>query len=161
MGATLSEVSPPPQFTHDPTAHADLIASREAHCKSFKELEASRVKESAAYEARRCAHHTYLYSTSAEVDRRWYEQTLLIMGDHPEQGNNPALPAVLPQPTMLQSTPAVVPQFDLEDYATTYRATRDAELKAANELKLATGPYKAARDAYVAATATYTKSLYE
>ena len=27
--------------------------------------------------------------------------------------------------------------------------------------KLATGPYKAARDAYVAATATYTKSLYE
>ena len=24
-----------------------------------------------------------------------------------------------------------------------------------------TGPYKAARDAYVAATATYTKSLYE
>jgi hypothetical protein len=51
--------------------------------------------------------------------------------------------------------------FDLEDYATTYRATRDAYLKAANELKLATGPYKAARDAYVAATATYTKSLYE
>ena len=33
--------------------------------------------------------------------------------------------------------------------------------QAANELKLATGPYKAARDAYVAATATYTKSLYE
>ena len=45
--------------------------------------------------------------------------------------------------------------FDLEDYATTYRATRDAYLKAANELKLATGPYKAARDAYVAATATF------
>ena len=51
--------------------------------------------------------------------------------------------------------------FHLEDYATTYRVTRDAYLKAANELKLATGPYKAARDAYVAATATYTKSLYE
>ena len=51
--------------------------------------------------------------------------------------------------------------FDLEDYATTYRVTRDAYLKAANELKLATGPYKAARDAYVAATDTYTKSLYE
>ena len=51
--------------------------------------------------------------------------------------------------------------FDLEDYATTYRATRDAYLKAANELKLATGPYKAARDAHVAATAAYTKSLYE
>ncbi len=46
--------------------------------------------------------------------------------------------------------------FDLEDYATTYRATRDAY-----ELKLGTGPYKAARDAYVAATVTYTKSLYE
>ena len=29
--------------------------------------------------------------------------------------------------------------FDLGDYATTYRATRDAYLKAANELKLATG----------------------
>ena len=28
-------------------------------------------------------------------------------------------------------------------------------------LKLDTGPYKASRDAYVAATATYTKSLYE
>ena len=52
-------------------------------------------------------------------------------------------------------------KFFLQDYATTYRATRDAYLKAANELKLATGPYKAARDAYVAATATYTKSLYE
>ena len=51
--------------------------------------------------------------------------------------------------------------FDLEGYATTYRATRDAYLTVANELKLATGPYKAARDAYVAATATYTKSLYE
>ena len=34
-------------------------------------------------------------------------------------------------------------------------------VKAANELKLATGPYKAARDAYVVATATYTKSLCE
>jgi hypothetical protein len=28
-------------------------------------------------------------------------------------------------------------------------------------LKLATGPYKSAHDAYVAATTTYTKSLYE
>ena len=34
--------------------------------------------------------------------------------------------------------------FDLGDYATIYRATRDAYLKAANELKLATGSYKAA-----------------
>ena len=63
---------------------------------------------------------------------------------------------------ILSSFPAMFALlFDLEDYATTYRATRDAYLKAANELKLATGPYKAARDAYVAATATYTKSLYE
>ena len=51
--------------------------------------------------------------------------------------------------------------FDLEDYADTYRETRGACLKAVNELKLATGPYQAARDGYVAATATYTKSLYE
>ena len=51
--------------------------------------------------------------------------------------------------------------FDLEDYAGTYCETRDVYLKAANELKLATGPYKAACDAYVVATATYTKSLYK
>ncbi len=50
---------------------------------------------------------------------------------------------------------------DLEDYAGTYRETRNAYLKATNQLKLATGPYKTARDAYVAATATCTKSLYE
>ena len=49
--------------------------------------------------------------------------------------------------------------FDLEDYATTYRATRDAYLKAANELKLATGPYKSARDSYVHATGSYVDSL--
>jgi hypothetical protein len=30
--------------------------------------------------------------------------------------------------------------LDLEDYATTYRATRDAYLKAGNERKLAQGP---------------------
>jgi len=51
--------------------------------------------------------------------------------------------------------------FDLEDYATTNRATRDAYLKAASEVKLAAGPNKAARDAYVAATATYTQSMFE
>ena len=51
--------------------------------------------------------------------------------------------------------------FNLEEYATTYRATRNSYLKAASDLKLATGPYKAARDAYVVATSTYTKSLYE
>jgi hypothetical protein len=49
--------------------------------------------------------------------------------------------------------------FDLEDYATTYRATRDSYLKAANELKLATGPYKSARDSYVQATGSYVDSL--
>ena len=50
---------------------------------------------------------------------------------------------------------------DLTTYATEYTTTRDAYLLAAKNLKEATGPYKATRDAYVAATATYTKSLYE
>ena len=49
--------------------------------------------------------------------------------------------------------------FDLEDYATTYRATRDAYLKSINELKLATGPYKAAQDAYLAANLKYNETL--
>jgi hypothetical protein len=39
--------------------------------------------------------------------------------------------------------------------------TNGAYLAAAQSLKEATGPYKAARDAYVAATATYTNSLYD
>jgi ABC-type transporter lipoprotein component MlaA len=47
------------------------------------------------------------------------------------------------------------------DYATPYEENRTAYLKDAEALKKATGPYKAARDAYVAATATFTKSLYE
>ena len=64
-------------------------------------------------------------------------------------------------PPVVSSVKMFQLMFDLGEYATTYRATRDAYLKAANELKLATGPYKAARDAYVAGTATYTKSLYE
>jgi len=34
-------------------------------------------------------------------------------------------------------------------------------LQAANDLKLANGPAKASRDAYVAASATYTRSLFE
>jgi hypothetical protein len=52
--------------------------------------------------------------------------------------------------------------FDLtRDYAAPYESSRNIYLAAAKNLKLATGPYKAARDAYVAATATYTKSLYE
>ncbi len=48
--------------------------------------------------------------------------------------------------------------FDLEDYATTYRATRDAYLKAANETKLATGPYKAAKNAYISASLNYAQA---
>tara|TARA_B110001450_G_scaffold253347_1_gene276637 strand:+ start:457 stop:873 length:417 start_codon:yes stop_codon:yes gene_type:complete len=51
--------------------------------------------------------------------------------------------------------------FDLEDYATTYRATRDAYLKALNEFKLATGPYHAARDAYVSASQAYIQTTYD
>jgi hypothetical protein len=79
----------------------------------------------------------------------------------------PALPPLLHTTTpgthlTVAATPEMIAKlFDLEDYAGTYRETRNAYLKAANQLKLATGPYKAARDAYVAATATYTKSLYE
>ena len=46
-------------------------------------------------------------------------------------------------------------------YAAPYDTARGIYLTAAEALKEATGPYKAARDAYVAATATYTKSLYE
>ena len=46
-------------------------------------------------------------------------------------------------------------------YQKAYEDARQTYLKAAKELKEQTGPYKASRDAYVAATATYTKSLYE
>jgi hypothetical protein len=46
-------------------------------------------------------------------------------------------------------------------YAIPYETARTAYLADAQALKEATGPYKASRDAYVAATATYTKSLYE
>lgn len=51
--------------------------------------------------------------------------------------------------------------FDLEDYATTYRATRDAYLKAANEIRLATAPYKAAQKSYYNAVKTYVSGLNE
>ena len=63
----------------------------------------------------------------------------------------PRLPRPLTCDFLLSPVPVKMFQlmFDLGEYATTYRATRDAYLKAANELKLATGPYKAARDAYV------------
>ena len=50
---------------------------------------------------------------------------------------------------------------DMSAYALSYTESRTAYLNAAQALKEATGPYKATRDAYVAATATYTKSLYE
>ena len=49
----------------------------------------------------------------------------------------------------------------LSDYSKQYETARSTYLEAAKALKMATGPYKATRDAYVAATATYTKSLYE
>ena len=49
----------------------------------------------------------------------------------------------------------------LSDYSRQYETARSTYLEAAKALKMATGPYKATRDAYVAATATYTKSLYE
>ena len=55
------------------------------------------------------------------------------------------------------SIPALA--FDIEDYATTDRASRDAYLKSLNELKLATGPYVAARDGYIAANVRYNASL--
>jgi hypothetical protein len=47
------------------------------------------------------------------------------------------------------------------NYQTAYTTARNTYLAAAKALKEETGPYKASRDAYVAATATYTKSLYE
>ena len=53
--------------------------------------------------------------------------------------------------------------FDLEDYAGSYRETRKGYFKAANQLKLATGPYKAARGmlTLLLPPPTVTKSLYE
>ena len=49
----------------------------------------------------------------------------------------------------------------VKKYQTAYETTRNTYLAAAKNLKEETGPYKSSRDAYVAATATYTKSLYE
>lgn len=51
--------------------------------------------------------------------------------------------------------------FGLEDHTGTYRETRDAYLRAVDELNLATGPYKQARDAYLDATRSHTESLFE
>ena len=49
--------------------------------------------------------------------------------------------------------------FDLAEYATTYRATRDAYLKAANEVQHAAGPFKSARDSYRQVATEYIQSL--
>jgi hypothetical protein len=49
----------------------------------------------------------------------------------------------------------VTPQFDLEDYQSTFRANRDAYFKALNEFKLASAPYFAAKEAYAAAYKYY------
>jgi ABC-type transporter lipoprotein component MlaA len=43
--------------------------------------------------------------------------------------------------------------FSLKDYAHQYTQMRDTYLQAAKALKMASGPYKASRDAYVAAGA--------
>ena len=51
--------------------------------------------------------------------------------------------------------------FDLEDYTTTYRATRHAYHKAANGIFLATRPYKAAQKSYYNAVKTYVSGLNE
>ena len=59
--------------------------------------------------------------------------------------------SLLPTPDLAESS------FNLvSGYATPYDQARATYLSDAQELKLATSPYKAARDADVAATATYT-----
>eukprot|EP00290_Baffinella_frigidus_P012001 CAMPEP_0180157926 /NCGR_PEP_ID=MMETSP0986-20121125/26566_1 /TAXON_ID=697907 /ORGANISM="non described non described, Strain CCMP2293" /LENGTH=76 /DNA_ID=CAMNT_0022107607 /DNA_START=14 /DNA_END=244 /DNA_ORIENTATION=+ len=64
--------------------------------------------------------------------------------------------------TSLHMTELAMPDdFTLNDYQYTYENSRTAYLTAAEALQKATGPYKATRDAYVAAASTYTKSLYE
>ena len=63
--------------------------------------------------------------------------------------------------SLLEITPVTDFVAQSGKYATAYETARNAYLVAAKNLKEETGPYKASRDAYVAATATYTKSLYE
>ena len=64
---------------------------------------------------------------------------------------------------LLDGTTTAVTDFVAQSgkYQTAYETARGNYLAAAKNLKEETGPYKASRDAYVAATATYTKSLYE
>ena len=49
----------------------------------------------------------------------------------------------------------------LGKYEEIYKETRDNYRAAMENLKKAAPPYKAARDAYVAATARFTKDMYE
>jgi hypothetical protein len=51
-------------------------------------------------------------------------------------------------------------KYDINDASPTYKETREAYLNAANQLKLSTGPFNAARDAYIEATNEYMNSLY-
>ena len=50
--------------------------------------------------------------------------------------------------------------FQLKTYENRYNEARAVYLKALHDVKEATGPFQAARDAYVSATSTYTHSLY-
>ena len=70
---------------------------------------------------------------------------------------------IFPVSTMFSNLNTAVTDFigTTGKYQKAYEDARQTYLKAAKELKEQTGPYKASRDAYVAATATYTKSLYE
>ena len=53
-----------------------------------------------------------------------------------------------------------VTALDLLSYESTYTVFRLEYILAVQELIEATGPYRAAKDAYCAATAAYTRSLY-
>ena len=86
-------------------------------------------------------------------------QRSTVAGTH-ESGSN--FCAKVPITTTSNITMFSTLVFNLvSNYATPYDTARNTYLTDAAALKEATGPYKAARDAYVAATATYTKSLYE
>jgi hypothetical protein len=50
--------------------------------------------------------------------------------------------------------------FRLKIYENRYNEARAIYMKALHDVRQATGPYKASRDAYITATATYTHSLY-
>jgi hypothetical protein len=77
------------------------------------------------------------------------------------EGNWPALLGVNDpgDATGAQARNGVSEDGVLSDFYTTYRATRDAYLKAANEKNLATGPYEAARAANRVAQTIYYQEL--